>query len=227
MMICSRISALGANAAGATLLACVLVPDVLAQPKPAAQPSARAMSFACDGLDLIARTAPGGMEIQLPDRRIVLPPVTAESGDKYQEGDATFWRRGDKADVEIAGTSYTGCTLNAERSGWDDARLRGIEFRAVGRSPAWSVELDNDTTHELAVSLPDGRKVTVPTPQPAASGSRSTYRAQSHALVLTIDTAPCRDPATGEAFEEKASLALDGRSYSACGRWLQRGQHGY
>ncbi|HVO88810.1 MAG TPA: hypothetical protein VMV45_09725 [Casimicrobiaceae bacterium] len=200
-------------------------PAIGAQTSPAVTP--HAMSFVCDGLDVIARTTQAGIELTLPDRRVVLPPAPSGTADEYQEGDITFRRRGDQADVEIGGTAYSNCSFNAERSGWDDAKLRGISFRAVGRAPGWSLELDDQRSNEISVVFADGRSVALPTPTPVVAGTRVTYKASSRDFTLAIETASCRDPVSGESLSETVALRLDGVDYRACGRWLQRGQHGY
>jgi putative lipoprotein len=198
-----------------------------AQPVPMTGRAPRATSYTCDGLDVTVRTTQTGIELGLGDRRIALPPAPSGIADEFQEGDVAFRRHGDKADVEVAGATYSNCLYNAERSGWDDAKLRGIEFRAIGRTPAWSVEVDQEKARELTVIFADGRTVVVPASKPSVSGTRSTYKAANRDLALAIETASCRDAATSETFPEKVSLRLDGRDYAGCGRWLQRGQHGY
>ncbi|HEX2252309.1 MAG TPA: hypothetical protein VHQ65_03470 [Thermoanaerobaculia bacterium] len=105
---------------------------------------------------------------------------------------------------------------------FEQARQRGIDFRAVGQEPGWLLEIAEGGstlfTHGYGSS-----EVRVPTPRPAADGAgRTTYTAASgeHHLQVAIAREECADTMSGEVFEARVEVVLDGARYSGCGRWL-------
>jgi uncharacterized membrane protein len=114
---------------------------------------------------------------------------------------------------------------SAGRTPWEAARLRGASFRAVGNEPGWSVEIQSG---ERIVFETDYGQTRVATPLPAprieSDPERTSYHARSkaHELTLVIEPGPCQDDMSGERFELRASVVLDGREHRGCGRALER-----
>lgn len=50
-------------------------------------------------------------------------------------------------------------------SPWDDARRRGVEFRAIGQEPGWMLEIDAGKSMYLLADYGE-KKVTTPAPPP-------------------------------------------------------------
>jgi len=192
---------------------------------PGAQPAPepRTLVYQCDGLDFAVRQGPGEVAVHLPDRMLVLPQVRTASGAKYQEGDVTFWSKGDEALLELGAERYAGCRLNRARAPWEDARLRGVRFRAVGNEPGWHLEIEPGRQMALVIDY-GANRISTPVPKPAtdAAEGRTTYHAttEAHDLLVTIDDRPCQDSMSGEQFPSGASVVLDGRRYVGCGRTL-------
>jgi uncharacterized membrane protein len=110
-----------------------------------------------------------------------------------------------------------------ESGPWQDARARGIDFRAVGQEPGWFLEIDDDRSILFAYDYGTERR-TAPTPPPYHDqhSRRLTYRAvaDSRELVIVIEDGPCFDTMSGEAFEKIVTVSFEAREYRGCGRVL-------
>lgn len=183
----------------------------------------RTFVFSCGDLDFIViHPRPDVAELYLPDRKAVLPQVLSGSGAKYQEGGLMYWNKGREAMLEVDGRRYEKCRLDPARSVWEDARQRGIEFRALGNEPGWHLEIEKGRRIVFVTDYGKTKTYT-PVPQPTVSGGRATYRirTEAHDLTVLIERRICRDTMSGEAFEAFVMVRLDGREYRGCGQALQ------
>jgi putative lipoprotein len=106
---------------------------------------------------------------------------------------------------------------------WEEARLRGVDFRAAGNEPGWYLEMEYGGQLLLVTDYGE-RRLTAATPPPAIIGSgASAYHARSsaHDLVVTIQDAPCADDMSGEPFPARVLVQLDDRELRGCGRRLR------
>jgi putative lipoprotein len=104
---------------------------------------------------------------------------------------------------------------------WEDARTRGIDFRALGQEPGWFLEIDRERWIRFFYDYAE-RQATTPVPQPERRGTTTTYDAatDAHHLQVVIEEAPCMDVMSGEAFPNRVTVVLDGRRFDGCGRTL-------
>lgn len=106
---------------------------------------------------------------------------------------------------------------------WHEARVRGVDFRAIGQEPGWFLEIDDDAAILFAYDYGTER-TSVPAPEPYRDEStgRITYRATTgpDELVIIIDVEPCFDTMSGEAFDRTVTVSLGAREYRGCGRVL-------
>lgn len=209
-----------ALAAGLALaaLACTGPPTSSNGPEPQ-----RTLVYECDGLDFVVRQGAGAVGLFLPDRRLVAPQVEAASGAKYREGEVTFWSKGDEASLAIGARTWSGCRLTPARAPWEDARLRGVTFRAVGNEPGWHLEIEPGSAIRFVGDY-GSTTVSAPAPEPIvdpASG-RTTYRTRTegHDLEVILEDRACRDDMSGETFEVATEVRLDGAMFRGCGRRL-------
>jgi len=109
-----------------------------------------------------------------------------------------------------------------ESASLQDARARGINFRAVGQDPAWVVEMKLDD-HITAVLDYGATPLLLPTPkgQTNADGAQvyDTSTDTDH-LVLTIRTRPCIDAKSGESHSSAVELVVNDKPLQGCGDWL-------
>jgi heat shock protein HslJ len=118
---------------------------------------------------------------------------------------------------EIGGTTGTP---------WEQARLRGVEFRAIGQEPGWNLEIDQGREIRYVGDYGD-TNITVPAPDADVdSAGAIVYHAtnNAHELHIVIRPTACQDVMSGEAFTHSVSLTVDGRELQGCGRVLSTGE---
>ena len=189
--------------------------------QPDGRPLASTLVYDCNGFDFIARLGPGEMALWLPDRYVVLSQVRSASGTKYQEGDIEFWSKGDEAILTLGSEQYMGCTLQPWRVPWEDARRRGVDFRAIGNEPGWSLEIQAGQ-HLLFTGDTGMRRRLTPDPGALVQGQRRRWHAVTEAVDLQVEVIdePCVDTLSGETFPSGVTVTLDGETLYGCGREL-------
>jgi putative lipoprotein len=150
------------------------------------------------------------------DVRRLTRQVTA-SGARYSDGKVTVWNEGREARLELGGQRYR-CIESRPRSIRADARLRGVDFRATGNEPGWSLEMLQD---RIVFLDQGGARVTAPRPAPQvdpASGE-TVYAAETdgHRIRVLIRASECIDSMSGERSESSVAVEIDGRAYRGCG----------
>jgi uncharacterized membrane protein len=113
-------------------------------------------------------------------------------------------------------------TQSQGSSPWEDARRRGIDFRAIGQEPGWLLEIDAGKSMYLLADYGE-KKVTTLAPAPTRDSTGATTYAASadgHHLTVVIRERACQDAMSGEEMTHEATVTLDGREYRGCGRQL-------
>lgn len=109
---------------------------------------------------------------------------------------------------------------------WEQARLSGVEFRAIGQEPGWNLDIDQGREIRYVGDYGNTR-VTVPTPEPDIdSAGTIVYHAQTaaHDLRVVIRETPCQDTMSGEEFTHSVTVMVGGREVQGCGRVLMTGE---
>ncbi len=107
-------------------------------------------------------------------------------------------------------------------SPWDDARRRGVDFRAIGQEPGWLLEIDTGKSMYLLADYGE-KKVTTPAPTPTRDSTGAiTYdaRSEGHHLTAVIRQRVCHDTMSGEEMTHEVTVTLDGTERRGCGRQL-------
>lgn len=190
----------------------------------AVAPPAKTLVFECgDDYSFVARTGPGEMALWLQDRYQVLGQIPSASGSKYQDGSTVFWSKGTEATLITDGESYSGCTLAPARVPWEDARRRGVDFRATGNEPGWHLEMQRDR-QILFVADYGMQRVLTPWVEAEANGDRGQgWHAVTGNSDLRIDILhqDCADTMADMSFSHTVQVRLDGREFQGCGMWLE------
>jgi putative lipoprotein len=184
-----------------------------------------AYAFDCDSAPsfVLARIEGGteageAVDLILPVRRYRLPRVVAASGVHYAAGAVSVWNKGREATLEVDGR-VSRCVENRPRSIAEDARARGVEFRATGNEPGWMFELLPDRL--VFVDAYGARRITTPRParQSGSPSGGDVYLAvtESHRLTLRIRPTPCVDTMSGDRHGSTVEVELDGTRYRGCG----------
>lgn len=106
---------------------------------------------------------------------------------------------------------------------WDEARARGVVFRAVGQEPGWYVEVDGGDAPAMRLFLDYGERQiaferTTVMPDPLGfRGVRGEVAAE-----LRLYPEQCADGMSGVVFAVRAELIVNGAEYSGCGQFLQQ-----
>ncbi len=105
---------------------------------------------------------------------------------------------------------------------WEDARNRGIDFRAIGQEPGWLAEIDDGKTIHVLADYGE-KKVTTRAPAPRDSAGVRIYdvRTEGNRLTIRIRTAACADVMSGEQMTHTVTVKLHGTEYRGCGRSLR------
>jgi membrane-bound inhibitor of C-type lysozyme/uncharacterized membrane protein len=185
------------------------------------RPLGKTMVYECVGYDFVARLGPGEMAVWLQDRYTILSQVRSASGVRYEEGDTVFWTKGEEAMLQVGNQRFTECRLVPGRVPWEDARRRGVEFRAVGNEPDWYLEIQPGR-HVLFVGGNGMQRVLVPEPGEVTLGSTRIYHAitETNDLRVEIVDELCSDTMKGNTFPSQVTVDLNGTTLWGCGRSL-------
>jgi uncharacterized membrane protein len=189
---------------------------------PDERPLATTFVYDCNGYDFVARLGPGEMAIWLPDDYVVLSQVRSASGTLYEEGDISFWSRGDEAMLTVAGQSYLNCQLQPERVPWEDARRRGVDFRATGNEPGWHLEIQNG--RQLLFVSDYGMKRDL-AKNPVATDKDDvrvyTGNAGGREMQVEILEQACVDTMSDQQFPYRTVVTFNNVHYEGCGQYLE------
>jgi putative lipoprotein len=201
------------------LTGCAASPD---RGEPAMLPveTGRTFVYECADYEFVARTGPGEIALYLPYDYLVLGQVRSASGAKYSGDGVTFWSKGQEASIDLGSGRISGCINNPARVPWEEARRRGVEFRAVGNEPGWYLEIRQQQL--LFVGKYGDERVLAATPQPEVEGDSTFFRtsAASRSLVVEILDESCSDTMSGELFETAVTVTLADHPFLGCGRFL-------
>ena len=106
---------------------------------------------------------------------------------------------------------------------WNDAAVRGIDFRAVGNEPGWYLEVDHEGVMRILWSYGE-QQATVPATKPTVRGSVTTFESSAggHALRADIAPGPCNDGMSDQSYPLNVIVVVNGSTLRGCGRWLTK-----
>jgi len=150
-----------------------------------------------------------------------LDRVISASGEKYEKDKTVFWSHGYEAMLTTSKGTYRSCSNNRSKAVWEDSKLRGNDFRATGNEPGWYLEIGEGGKKTLLVTDYGDDKYELRLPKPFTSNaSHSTrYRIKGF-LDILIEGRKCIDSMSGDRFESKVRVKINGKTYKGCGKSL-------
>src|SRR5262245_10273923 len=173
-----------------------------------------------DGYRFVARFEPERVWLFLGQQTLSLPQIPSTSGVHFTDGRVTFREQANQASTEAPGQSHTGCANQPAAVPWEEARLRGVDFRATGQDSAWTLEIDDGSGIVFG-----GVQIRLAFPAGATGTSGSDVIEQSsagHSIRIERTAGECLDRTTGEKLDTVVRVVVDGTEYKGCGRRLAR-----
>ena len=176
--------------------------------------------FRCDdGYQFVARFEPERVWLFLGQRTHSLPQIPSTSGIHYTDGRFTFRERDDQAWTEGPGESHARCVNQPVAVPWEEARLKGVDFRAVGQDSAWTLEIDEGSGITFEGG---GARSTFPPVHSEPTTAVTQSSAGDRTIRIEQTSTECIDRATGERLDVLVRVTIDGREHRGCGRRLRR-----
>lgn len=190
----------------------------------APQGTAKTFVFECrDDYQFVASVEQEKVWLFLPGQSIALPVVASAVGSKFQADDWLLSVDGDEATLQFGENSYAGCVNNRQLAIWEDAKLRGVDFRAVGNEPGWWLEISQQ--NRLYFSYDYGQQeltveVSGPVEYPALRQSHYRGETGQGAVRVVLEGAVCQDSMADESYETRVRITLGERLFQGCGKAL-------
>ncbi len=176
-----------------------------------------------DSLQFTAHVTNDSTWLFLPDTALKVSPVPAGSGAKYQGSRYIYWSKGNEAILQEPTGPFMTCTTSPKEKSWQAARIRGVDFRALGQEPGWHLEITEGKQIRYVGSYGQDTVFTpVPNSKQTVAG-QTVYEAQTeaHSLRIEISDELCTDSMSGFQFPFKVTITVDGETYRGCGRTLE------
>lgn len=185
------------------------------------RPLATTLVYECPGYEFVTRLGPGEMALWYEDNYVILSQVRSASGAQYEEGDIIFWNKGEESRLSVGERTYTNCVVVPKRGPWEDARRRGVDFRAFGQEPGWELEIQ-EGRHLLFVGDYGMNRVMLSDPGVIQEGQMKVYDGAESGYQLRIEIVDeiCNDTMRGDSFPSRVSVFSNGKRFRGCGRSL-------
>jgi uncharacterized membrane protein len=129
---------------------------------------------------------------------------------------------GQTAEITIKGARYENCKNNPRTAVWEAAKLRGVDYRALGQEPGWQLEISSRGF--LLVTGYGENRVEFPYAEPQVNQAERSTRYESQLdgdnIHITIRGEECSDSMSGETFNSKVEVSWQGETLRGCGRAL-------
>jgi putative lipoprotein len=185
--------------------------------------------WTCDGMTFEAAFDVAGrrVELALPDGALSLPLAISASGARYLDHRGNeFWTKGDRGTLAREGGIKSDCVRQdappAAGSPWEDAKTRGIAFRAIGTEPGWMLEVGRGERPTLHAELDYGERmldVTALQPLSGLLGYAGTGTDGTR-VRLVLERRSCSDGMSDDIHPVVVRLEAGDRNYRGCGRFL-------
>ena len=107
------------------------------------------------------------------------------------------------------------------QSPWENAKLRGVAFRAIGQEPSWFLEITEDESIYLfRGSGETGKRLTFREPMVDKELRLTVFTYPDESLEVRIQGKPCTDIMSGEQFSVSVTVTVEDEVLHGCGRAL-------
>jgi uncharacterized membrane protein len=149
-----------------------------------------------------------------------LDQVASASGVRHANATESivFWSKGRTATLERQGSPPVECSEVRAASLREDARVRGVMFRALGNEPGWILEVGPDGRLDWTTNYGQDRYTfegAIEATGGDASSRTFTASSASQSITVTVRAEPCTDDA-GLAYEHSASIDFSGGTLRGC-----------
>jgi uncharacterized membrane protein len=177
--------------------------------------------YYCHDLSFVTvRILPKRVEVETESRKVTLVETPPSAPVRYSDGKVTLSSLGEQVRFEEPGAVYF-CRSMPVEVPWQEARFRGIEFRAAGDDPVWTLEIDSGVAVEFAYGSGDARAVTrFPPAEFVDKDNRMTLTTASGSLSLAVLAERRVCSVGGSTVTLTVTVTLDGKTYRGCGRPL-------
>ncbi|WP_404376754.1 MliC family protein [Vreelandella aquamarina] len=152
-----------------------------------------------------------------------LPQAVVASGARYQEGEISFWNRGEQAQIETP-RGQLQCQQGIHRDIATRASHPGVMFLARGNEPGWSIELANDTPVMTWTTAYGSETTTMPymvSVMDNEAGRVVIENANAEEFFrVRIESGACFDDMSGEPYPARVTLTIGGEQYKGCGQGI-------
>lgn len=175
-----------------------------------------------DTLQFTAHVTKDSTWLFLSDTTLKVLPVSSGSGARYEGHLHLFWSKEQEAILQKPQGSFMICQTIPQEKSWQAAKLRGVDFRAVGQEPGWHLEISNGEQIRYIGNYGQDT-VTTAVPHPQAEEQGTVYRAETEGYELEVEISDefCTDSMSGFEFPFTVSVTIDGKTLKGCGRNLR------
>lgn len=157
--------------------------------------------------------------------------LTREPGSNIFSGSDTHYRPdnppglapGQNAEIVIRGVRHVNCKNNHRAAVWEAAKLRGVDYRALGQEPPWQLEIRVGEGFLLVTDYGENRLEFPYAEAVVDQAQRTTHyvsRLDGNSINITIRGEDCSDIMSGETFSSRVEVSWQGKTLFGCGRAL-------
>lgn len=109
------------------------------------------------------------------------------------------------------------------KSIWEDAKRRGVNFKAFGNEPGWFLEIQAKKQILFVTNYGEERYIfDYVEPKVDEPYKRTTYSVNSadHTIIIEIIEERCFDNMSGEEFQSKVFITFNGQKLNGCGNTI-------
>lgn len=171
--------------------------------------------YHCTDTSLVLEQKGGSSMLYLDGQKVPVQQRQSSSGIEYAGTELHLVTSGKEATLTTRGASQ-GCRLDPKATAWDSAKLKGVDFRALGNEPGWQLEISG-TAMELDTDY--GQQRFKSGARRLQQGDKTLF--EGSGFSATLSPGPCVDDMSGERFDTKVDIRLESQQLHGCGNFLK------